>query len=109
MSITHTSPDVVAQIQKRVADGLSQLSPLLRAWAETHVITPRIITLFTDLESKTTEDYWLVTDAVGKDDSSYRVIYTNDLDCFGLSVILQGGRDCCIGFYGEFAEAVENM
>jgi hypothetical protein len=109
MSIAHTSPDVVARIQKRVADGLSQLPPHLRAWAEAHVVPPRAITLFTNLESSTTEDYWLVTDATGKDDGSYRVIYTEDLDSFGLSVILEGGRHCCMGFYGEFAETIESM
>lgn len=109
MSITPTSPDVVARIQTRVADGLLQLSPHLRAWAEAHVVTPRAITLFTGLESSTTEDYWLVTDATGTDDSSYRVIYTEDIDAFGLSVVLQGGRDCCMGFHGDFAETVESM
>jgi hypothetical protein len=105
----HAFPDVVARIQKRIAEGLSQLSPHLRAWAQAHVVTPRVTTLFTGLESSTTEKYWLVTDATGKDDGSCQVIYTEDLDSFGLSVILQGGRHCCMGFYGEFADAIESM
>jgi hypothetical protein len=105
----NTSPDVVARIQKRVADGLSHLSAPLLVWAEAHLITPRVVTLFSGLDSSTTVDYWLVTDATGSDDGSYRVIYTEDLDSFGLSVILEGERHCCIGFYGGFAEAIESM
>ena len=109
LSITRPSADVILRIEKLVAEGLPLLAPHLRAWAETHLIEPRVVTLFTGLDSSATEDFWLVTGDIGKDDSSYRVIYTEDLESFGLSVILQNGRHCCLGFYGQFAEAIVAM
>ena len=84
MSNTNTSPDVVVRIQKRVAVGLPRLSAHLRAWAEAHIVAQRVITLFTDLKGSTTGEYWLVTDATGNEDGSYRVIFTEDLNSFGL-------------------------
>jgi hypothetical protein len=72
-------------------------------------VAPRVITLFTDLEGSTTDEYWLVTDATGNEDGSYRVIFTEDLDSFGLSVVLEDGRHCCLGFNGEFADTIESM
>ncbi len=109
MTTTPPSPDIVARIRNRVVDGLTRLTPPLRIWAEAHIAAPRLITLFTALDASATEQYWLVTDDIGSEDGSYRVIYAEDLDCFGLAVRLQSGRGCCYGFFGSFDETVQNM
>ena len=109
VTATPSSRDIRGRIRKAIAGALPQLTPSLRAWAEAHLIPPRPITLYVDFGGSTTEEFWLATDATGKADGSYRVIYTEDLDCFGLSVILSGGRDYCMGFYGGFAETIQNM
>ncbi len=110
MSTNHNPQETAQRIRERVEIGLQRLSPHLCDWAKQHIVSPRVVKLFKDLTSLETEEFWLVTDNYGgMRDSSYRVIYTEDLDSFGLSVILNDGRDCCMGFHGDFDNAVQRM
>lgn len=106
---SHSPQETAQRIHECVASGLERLPSNLRDWAMPHIISPRVVVLFINLTSLETEEFWLITDATGTNDSSYRVIYTEDLDSFGLSVILEGGRDCCLGFCGDFDKAIQSM
>ena len=53
--------------------------------------------------------YWLVTDNIGVNDSSYRVVYDEEQNMFGLECMLANGIEWYMGAYGTFREAIENM
>lgn len=100
---------MIDQIKSQVEEGLSKLSPHLREWAEKHLIVPHQIKLSLDLENKTHETFWLVTDDVGIKDASYRVVYDSKNKSFGLECTLEDGVNWYMGEYGDFAETIENM
>jgi hypothetical protein len=70
---------------------------------------PRPLDLFLGMSSEDRGEFWLVTDYIGIDDSSYRVIYDSEEKQFGLAVTLSDGRHCLLGRHGSFAESVEAM
>ncbi|MBI1925690.1 hypothetical protein HYR99_15725 [Candidatus Poribacteria bacterium] len=81
----------------------------LRDWGKAHLIAPRRITFYPNLETSDMDSCWLVTDHTGVQDAGYRVIYDEALDMFGLITELHDGRVYCLGFYGGFAETIESM
>ena len=103
------SEKVAEQINLKVREDLLSLKSHLRSWAQQHLIQPRKINLSLDSEGNASKDFWLVTDHNGQDDSSYRVVYDNGEQVFGLEVTLDTGIEWYMGGYGTFAEAVENM
>ena len=97
------------RIERLVEQGLGELTPHLRAWAESHLITPKRVRLFDSIESPETFPCWLVTDHKGVNDSSYRVVYDENRNQFGFEVKLADGRELFMGWIGSFAETVENL
>lgn len=85
------------------------LWPHLRSWVDEHLISPRQVWVAIDTNGTSFKTLWLVTDRVGENDSSYRVVYNNETDAFGLECTLDSGVEWYMGNYGSFAEAVENM
>lgn len=96
-------------IMRKVNEGLEELTPHLRAWVENHKIEPRRIVVFTDPDGINSKLVWLVTDHVGKEDSSSRVVYDEIEEVFGLEQILDTGKSWYMGPYGTFPETIENM
>lgn len=108
--LTDPAEEVVARIQGLVSEALHGLAPQLRSWAEAHLVSPRRIELVTDLDSGTQATFWLVTDHVGHDDSSYRVVYDPGTGMFGHAMTIQDGAEWMFGLVGPtFSEAVEHM
>jgi hypothetical protein len=101
--------EVKRLIVKRVKKDLSKLPRHLRDWGKAHLIAPRRITFYSNLETGETDSGWLVTDHTGVQDSSCCVIYDEALDMFGLITELHDGRVYCLGFYGGFAETIESL
>jgi hypothetical protein len=99
----------VEQINMKIQETLPSLKPHLHSWVQQHLIQPRKIKLSLDSDGHTSNDFWLITDHNGKDDSSYRVVYDADEQVFGLEVTLETGIEWYMGASGTFAEAVENM
>jgi hypothetical protein len=96
-------------ITLKVNEDLEELKPHLRSWVEEHLIQPRRIVVFTDLDGITSKIFWLVTDHIGKEDSSYRVVYDEYEEVFGLEQILDTGNSWYMGPYGTFLQTIENM
>ena len=92
-----------------VDDGLKSLAPHLQSWVKTHLIQPRPIRLFRNTEGTSPRDLWLVTDHNGEHDSSYRIVYDDRDQVFGLECTLDSGVEWYMGDYGSFSETVENM
>ena len=105
----NSSREIEGLITLKIAEGLALLKPHLQSWARDHLIQPRQIRLSTDPEGSSFKDFWLVTGHVGKEDSSYRIVYDEAEQAFGLEMTLDTGVEWYMGNYGSFSEAVENM
>ena len=100
---------VESQIVALVAAELPCFSQHLRDWVDQHLIIPRQES-FSQNENGTGEiTLWLITDNIGKNDSSYRIVFDEFKGRFGLVVKLQNEVEWLMGFYGGFAETVEAM
>ena len=104
-----SSIEIEERIASEVREGLAALAPHLRRWAHDHLIRPRRVRLATEHDGGAFKTFWLVTDHVGKDDSSCRVVYDESERAFGLETTLDTGVEWYMGSYGAFSEAVENM
>ena len=103
------SREIEEQITLKVTGGLAVLEPHLQSWVRAHLIQPRQIQLSTNPNGNSFKDFWLITDHVGKEDSSYRIVYDEAEQAFGLEVTLDTGVEWYMGNYGSFSETVENM
>ena len=97
------------KIKKLVEEDIKQLPPHLQSWVNEHLISPREIKLAIDSGGNEYSEYWLVTDNIGKSDSSYRVVYDESQNEFGLECTLQNGLNWLMGIYGTFSESIKNM
>ena len=96
-------------IENRVTEGLAVLAPHLQAWVRDHLIKPRRVRLSVEPNGNHSKDFWLVTDHVGRNDASYRLVYNETEQAFGLECTLDTGVEWYMGDYGSFSETVENM
>ena len=80
-----------------------------KKWIKEHLVLPRKIELCIDIENKKYDTFWLVTDHIGKNDSSYRVVYDEVSGMFGLETILDDGTNWYLGNYGDFSDAINSM
>jgi hypothetical protein len=96
-------------IQAMVWRQIELLPADLRPWVEDHVVSPHRSSFYSDMHCNAKETYWVITEHNGKNDSNYRLVYFDEIDQFGLVVKLKDGRNCCLGFYKSFTEAVESM
>ncbi len=96
-------------IKTKIAEGLAVLAPHLQDWLRTHLVTPRPIRFSVDADGNSFKELWLVTDHTGEKDSSYRVVYDENNQMFGLESTLDTGVEWYMGSYGSFSETVENM
>lgn len=92
-----------------VNQGLRELPPELRTWAETHLTVPRRVRLFSSMDSSEASTYWLVTDHTGERDSNYRVVYDERHNQFGVGMALDDSRELFMGGFGSFAETISNL
>jgi hypothetical protein len=103
------SREIEEQITLKVTEGLVVLEPHLQSWVRAHLIQSRQIQLSTNPNGNSFKDVWLITDHVGKEDSSYRIVYDQAEEAFGLESTLDSGVEWYMGNYGSFSETVENM
>jgi len=101
--------DTPDRISSKISESSALLAPHLRSWVDQHLVTPRQVRLATDADGTAFKNLWLVTDHVGTNDSSYRIVYDDDTDTFGLECTLDSGVEWYMGNYGSFSEAVENL
>ena len=98
--------DAVAQAKS----DLRNLPENLRAWTEGHLIPPRAVTLWCDPDRSKSTRVWLLTDHVGHEDSSSRVVFDPAAKAFGLEMTLEDGTEWYMGPYeGGFADVVQSM
>jgi hypothetical protein len=96
-------------LRGKVKEGLTLLPPHLQSWVGAHLIEPRRLQLSTDLQGTSFKHLWLVRNHTGENDSSYRIVYDNDTQLFGLECTLESGVEWYMGKYGSFCETVQSM
>jgi hypothetical protein len=102
-----------ASVDNAVAQAKSELPSLpenLRLWTERHLIQPREVTLWCDPERTKSTTVWLLTDHVGDNDSSSRIVFDPAAKAFGREMTLEDGTEWYTGPYeGGFADVVRSM
>ncbi len=76
--------DDAQKIKFFVSQELKGLSPSPALWVKDHLIELKPIELIENLDTDKKITMWLVTDHVGKQDSSYRVVFDSFTSDFGL-------------------------
>jgi hypothetical protein len=95
-----TSPpetEIVKEVGHRVQAELPLLAEHSRIWFEAHRTHPREINASSDPDGIHTVRVWLVTDDIGHEDGSSRVVYDTVLKSFGLLMQLQDGVSWYMG------------
>ena len=106
---TFSSDGIVAEVNNGVRSALPLLPQHLRTWLTTHLTQPRAITVAADPDATRFLQVWLVTDDVGNDDSTSRVVYNATEKAFGLLTRLENGVLWYQGPYGSLIDAVEGI
>lgn len=103
------SHHVTELIKIKVAEGLEILAPHLQDWLQAHLVEPRPVRFSADADGNSFKDLWLVTDHTGERDSSYRIVYDERNQLFGLEATLATGVEWYMGSHGSFSETVASM
>jgi len=86
-----------------------KLDENLLKWLIFHRIVPQKIKLFSFDDVALTNQTWLITDHVGNEDSSYRIIFDELVEMYGLEMTTQDNKYVFLGDYGTLFEAMTNM
>jgi hypothetical protein len=101
--------NILQQISDSVNTAMPTLASHLKDWVQSHLTLPRKITLANDPDGLEYAEYWLVTDHTGENDSSYRVIYDDNMSMFGIECTLKSGVHWMMGLCGDFVQTIESI
>jgi hypothetical protein len=84
--------------------------PHIKKWFTDHIISPKIISIVDPLDSSKSQNYWLITDHNGIEDSGYRVVHSTEKECwFGMEMTTNKEESVFLGFYGDLNETLESI
>jgi hypothetical protein len=88
---------------------ISGLSPSTREWLRLHLIPPRPIELARKTSGEEAEPFWLITDHNGRDDASFRIVYDDATQRYGIECAIL--NDICLfaGYRASLADAVTDI
>ena len=102
-----------AAVQVKVAADCAAVTRLLERqvglWLQLHKIPPRRISLSRKTDGSNTEEFWLVTDHTGSDDSSFRLVYDDVAGRYGIECAILNSISLFIGFRATLLEAIEKV
>jgi hypothetical protein len=100
-------------VQARVAADCAAAVPLLErrvgTWLKLHAIAPRKISLSRKTDGGESEQFWLVTDHTGSDDSSFRLVYDDVVGQYGIECAILNSISLFIGFRASLLEAITDI
>ena len=88
---------------------LSGLPNNIGAWFLQHRVPIKKITLSRDPDGTNPEDFWLVTDHTGNDDTTFRIIYDDLEKKFGYECLMENDVSYFIGFYGDLKTTLDDL
>lgn len=107
--MTATDPNQVQRAVERDLRDLDDLAIHLRDWFLSHQTAPRRVTLSKEQDGGDEEEFWLITDHTGTENSSYRIVFDDELGAFGISSQMASGVDYLLGIYGSLSETIESL
>jgi hypothetical protein len=78
-------------------------------WIFQHIIEPRKIKVTINPDSIIWKEVWLITDNLNEEVSSYKIVFDEDANAFGLICTLESGIEWYMGVYGSFSDTIESM
>ena len=105
------STNIRKHVEDLVSKDLTKIPEDLREWVRAHLIDPRRVMLSVDMDGEQYEEFRLITDHSGHNDSPCRIVYHEEGDVFGLEQTLENGVEWFMGFYGDgsFGHAIVSM
>src|SRR5258706_728437 len=91
------------------AQAFDWLSAEYREWFDAHRIEPRLISLAHDSDGASREDFWLLTDHTGSNDSPYRIVFDPNLSRFGRECLLNTDLPLFLGRYPSLQDALDEV
>jgi hypothetical protein len=105
-----TDPAAVnAKVAADCAAALPLLDRRVGLWLQSHKIAPRKVSLSRKTDGGGSEDFWLVTDHTGADDSSFRVVYDDDAAKYGIECAILNSVSLFIGYRASLVEAITDI
>jgi hypothetical protein len=101
-------PRMVDLINSAMAE-FEWLLPEYRQWFDNHRIEPRLVSLAVTADGSKVEDFWLLTDHNGSDDSSYRIVYDVRNERFGHECLLSSDVPLFLGAFPSLQDALDEI
>lgn len=106
---TSADAGVLTELNSRLRNDASSLPEELRAWLDAHLTESRQIRASTDPHGMSTVAVWVVSDHIGENDSSSRVVYDAQRGTFGPVTELENGLLWYQGPHGSLVDAVPGL
>jgi hypothetical protein len=86
-----------------------QLNLRVKNWFFKHLIDPEKIVVADECEPDVTHELWLITDDIGEEDGSYRIVYSDEKKVFGLEMRTKNEVSSFLGFYGTLVATLSGL
>ncbi len=113
-SLFREEPIKQREIQRRVSidaeRALGSLEPHLAEWLRMHLVPVRQEMIYGNSNGSEPVQVWFVTDHIGREGSSYRIVYDTEEEMYGLEMTMQNGVHWMLGLMSDdLADTVRNM
>jgi len=102
-----------AAVQSKVAADCAAVIPMLDRrvglWLKSHYVPPRRIALSRRTDGSDSEQFWLITDHTGSDDSSFRLVYDDVVEQYGIECSILNSISLFTGFRASLLEAITDI
>ncbi len=102
-----------APVQAKVAADCAAVTGTLErrvgTWLKLHAIAPRRISLSRKTDGSDSEQFWLITDHTGSDDSSFRLVYDDVVGQYGIECAILNSISLFIGYRASLLEAITDI
>jgi hypothetical protein len=85
------------------------LPPSIRDWLRAHLIPPKPIALARKTDGKDSEQFWLITDHNGRDDASFRIVFDDASQRYGIECTILNDISLFAGFRASLVDAVTDI
>ena len=87
----------------------SQLDVRTRDWLRAHLVPPRPIELARKTDGESTEAFWLITDHIGREDASFRIVFDDVMRRYGIECTILNNICLFAGFRASLVDAVTDI
>ena len=88
---------------------LPRIDRRLDDWFRAHLVAPRPISLARKSDGGNPEQFWLLTDHTGSDDSGFRLVYDDVANQYGIECTIQNGVCLFAGYRATLTDALTDI